>query len=57
MYCATNGKVAGSIPDGDNTIFHLVNSDDRTMALPSIYLLTKMSTRKIMGDRSVRLTT
>ena len=31
--CATNRKVAGSIPDGVIGIFHLYNPSDRTMAL------------------------
>ena len=30
--CATNRKVAGSIPDGVTEIFHLHNPADRTMA-------------------------
>jgi len=30
--CATNRKVAGSIPDGVNGIFHRHNPSDRTMA-------------------------
>ena len=30
--CATNRKVAGSIPDGVNGIFHWLNPSDRTMA-------------------------
>jgi hypothetical protein len=32
-YCATNRKVAGSIPDGVIGIFHWHNPSDRTMAL------------------------
>jgi hypothetical protein len=32
-YCATNRKVAGSIPDGVIGIFHWHNPTDRTMAL------------------------
>jgi hypothetical protein len=32
-YCATNRKVAGSIPDGAIGIFHWHNPSDRTMAL------------------------
>jgi hypothetical protein len=32
-YCATNRKVAGSIPDGVIGIFHWRNPSDRTMAL------------------------
>ena len=31
--CATNRKVAGSIPDGVIGIFHSHNPSDRTMAL------------------------
>jgi hypothetical protein len=30
MYCATNHKVAGSIPDGVIGIFHWHNPSDRT---------------------------
>ena len=40
--CATNRKVAGSIPDGVIGIF-----PDRTMALGSTQPLTEMSTRRI----------
>jgi hypothetical protein len=32
-HCATNRKVAGSIPDGVTGIFHLHNPSGRTMAL------------------------
>jgi hypothetical protein len=32
-HCATNRKVAGSIPDGVTGIFHWRNPSDRTMAL------------------------
>ena len=45
-YCATNRKVAGSIPDGVNGIFHW-HPSDRTMALGSTQPLTEMSTRRI----------
>ena len=45
--CATNRKVAGSIPDGVIGIFHLRNPSDRTMALGSIQPPTEMSTRRI----------
>ena len=45
--CATNWKVAGSIPDGVIGIFHLHNPFDRTMALGSTQPLTEMSTRRI----------
>jgi len=46
-YCATNRKVAGSVPDGVIGIFHLYNPSDRTMALVSTRPLTEMSTRNI----------
>jgi len=58
--CATNRKVAGSIPDGFIGIFHWHNPFDRTMALGSTQPLTEMSTRSISrgkGCRCVRLTT
>jgi hypothetical protein len=46
-YCATNRKVAGSIPDGVIGIFHWHDPSDRTMALGSTQPLTEMSTRSI----------
>jgi hypothetical protein len=46
-YCATNRKVAGSIPEGVNGIFHWYNPSDRTMALRSTQPLTEMITRSI----------
>ena len=45
--CATNRKVAGSIPDGVIGIFHWHNPSDRTVALGSTQPLTEMSTRSI----------
>ena len=45
--CATNRKVAGSIPDSVIGIFHCHNPSDRTMALGSTQPLTEMSTRRI----------
>ena len=45
--CATNRKVARSIPDGVIGIFHWHNPSDRTMALGSTQPLTEMSTRNI----------
>jgi len=45
--CATNRKVADSIPDGVVGIFHRHNPSDRTMALGSTQPLTEMSTRSI----------
>jgi hypothetical protein len=55
-YCATNWKVAGSVPDGVIGIFY----SDRTMALGSTEPLTEISTRSIScgkGGRCVGLTT
>jgi hypothetical protein len=46
-YCATNQKVAGSIPDGFIGIFNWHNPSNRTMALGSTQPLTEMSTRSI----------
>ena len=45
--CATNRKVAGTIPDGVIGIFHRHNPSDRTMNLGSTQPLTEMSTRRI----------
>jgi hypothetical protein len=42
-YCATNQKVAGSIPDGVMEFFIDINPSDRTMALGSTEPLTEMS--------------
>jgi hypothetical protein len=47
MYCATNRKVDGSIPDGVIGIFYLHNPSDLTKALGSTQPLTEMSTRSI----------
>jgi hypothetical protein len=46
-YCATNRKVAGSIPDGVIGIFHWHNPSDRTTALGSTQPLIEMSTKSI----------
>jgi len=43
--CATSRKIAGSIPDGVNGIFHWHNPSGRTMALRLPQPLTEMSTR------------
>ena len=43
--CATNRKVAGSIPDSVTGIFHRHNPSDRTMVLG--LTLKEMSTRRI----------
>jgi len=45
--CATNRKVAGSIPAGVTGIFRSHNPSDRTMALESTQPLTEMSARSI----------
>jgi hypothetical protein len=45
--CATNRKVAGSIPNRVIGIFHSHNPSDRTMALGSTRPLTEMSIRTI----------
>jgi hypothetical protein len=39
-YCATNRKVAVSIPDGVNGLFHCHNPSDGIMALGSTQPLT-----------------
>jgi hypothetical protein len=49
-YCATNLKVAGSIPDGVIGIFHRHNPSDRTVALESTQPLTETSTRSISWE-------
>jgi len=46
-HCATSLKVAGSIPDGVNGIFHGHNPSSRTMALGLTQPLTEMSSRNI----------
>jgi hypothetical protein len=46
-HCATNRKVAGSIPDGVTGIFVGHKPSGRTMALGSTQPLTEMSTRNI----------
>jgi len=45
--CATDRKVAGSIPDGVIRIFHWHNPSDRAMARGSSQPITEMSTRNI----------
>ena len=58
--CATNLKVAGSIPEGVIRIFHCHNPSDRAMTLGSTQPLTEMSSRRFSGGkcgRCVRLTT
>jgi len=46
-HCATNRKVAGSIPDGVIGIFQLYNLAGRTVALELTQPLTEMTTRNI----------
>jgi hypothetical protein len=43
-YCATNQKVAGSIPDVVVEFFIVINPSDRITALGSTQSLTEMST-------------
>ena len=49
-YCATNRKVADSIPDVVTGIFHWHNPSDCTMAPVSTQFLTEMSTRSISWE-------
>jgi hypothetical protein len=49
-HCATNWKVASSIPDDVIGIFHWHNPSDCTMALGSVRNLTEMSTRNISWE-------
>jgi hypothetical protein len=56
--CATNRKVAGSIPDGVIGIFRWHNPSGRNVALELTQPLTEMNTRNIFwgyGGRCVRL--
>jgi hypothetical protein len=46
-HCASNRKVAGSIPDGAIEIFHWHNPSGRTIAPRSTQPLNEMSTRNI----------
>ena len=58
--CATNRKVAGSIPAGVSGFFIDIKSFRCTMALESTQPLTEVSTRSISwgkGGQCVRLTT
>jgi len=45
--CATNRKVAGSIPAGVGGFFIDINPSDHILALGSTQPLTEMSTRSI----------
>jgi hypothetical protein len=59
-HCATNRKVAGSIPDDVTGIFHWFNPSSHTMALGLTQPLTEMSTRDISwgkGGWCIGLTT
>jgi hypothetical protein len=51
-HCATNRKVAGSIPDAVIGIFYWHNPSGRTMALGLTQPLTDMSTRNISWGQS-----
>jgi hypothetical protein len=51
MHCATNRKVAGSIPDEVVGVFNLPNPSSRTMALGSTQPLTEESTRNLPGGK------
>jgi len=46
-HCATNLKVAGSIPDAVTGIFHCHNPSGHTMALGLTQPVTEMSIRNI----------
>jgi hypothetical protein len=46
-YCATDQRVADSIPDAVMEFSIDINPSDRTMALGSTQSLTEMSTRSI----------
>jgi hypothetical protein len=46
-YCATNQKIAGSIPDGVMEFFIDINPSDRTMVLGSTQPLTEVSTKSV----------
>jgi len=52
--CATNRKVADSIPDGAIGIFHWHNPSGCTMALGSTQPLTEMTTRNIYWGKGGR---
>jgi len=52
--CAANRKVAGSIPNGVNGIFHCHNPFDRTMALGSTHPLTERVPVAFSGGKSGR---
>jgi hypothetical protein len=45
--CATNRKVAGSIPGGVMEFFIVIKTPDRTMALGLTQPLTEMSTGSV----------
>jgi hypothetical protein len=53
-HCATNRKVARSIPNGITGIFHWHNPFGRTMNLGSTQTPTEMSTRNIYGGKDGR---
>jgi hypothetical protein len=51
-YCATNPKVAGSIPDSVVGIFHWHNPSDRTVALGSTQPLTEEYQEHFLGVKA-----
>jgi hypothetical protein len=53
-HCATNWKVAGSIPDGAIGIFYLHDPSGCTLALGLTQPLTEMSTRNISWGKDGR---
>ena len=50
--CATNWKVAGSIPDGVSGFFININTSDRTMALGSTQPLTNEYQEYFLGIKA-----
>jgi len=55
-YCATNRRIAGSIPDGVIGSFHSHNPSDRTMALGSTQPVTDVSRVEKESDGTRRST-
>jgi hypothetical protein len=53
-HCATNRKVASSIPEGITGIFRWHNPSGRTMTLESTHPLTEMSTKYIHRGKGGR---
>jgi len=54
-HCATNRKIADSIPEGDKDIFYWLNLSGRTVALGSTQPIAEMSTiGNLWGGRGVK---